>query len=176
MNVPENTVDAPASADMASADMVAAELIEELAARIRAGEHVDIDAYIAQHAEHADRLRALLPTLQVLADLSNSGSATVSPGIQGESNGVLGDFRIIDEIGRGGMGIVYEAEQISLSRRVALKVLPFAATLDDRQIQRFKNEAKAAGIPTSSPSTSSAASAAFISTRCSLSRGKRWRR
>src|SRR5436305_1668453 len=43
------------------------------------------------------------------------------------------------------MGIVYEAEQISLSRRVALKVLPYAATMDDRQIQRFKNEAKAAG-------------------------------
>src|SRR5690349_11234597 len=56
----------------------------------------------------------------------------------------LGDFRIVCEIGRGGMGIVYEAEQISLGRRVALKVLPFAATLDPRQLQRFKNEAHAA--------------------------------
>src|SRR5262249_704111 len=56
----------------------------------------------------------------------------------------LGDFRILREIGRGGMGIVYEAEQISLGRRVALKVLPFAATLDARQSQRFQNEARAA--------------------------------
>src|SRR5207248_254630 len=56
----------------------------------------------------------------------------------------LGDFRIIREIARGGMGIVYEAEQISLGRRVALKVLPFAATLDPKQLQRFKNEAQAA--------------------------------
>jgi serine/threonine protein kinase len=56
----------------------------------------------------------------------------------------LGDFRIIREVGRGGMGVVYEAEQISLGRRVALKVLPFAATLDARQLQRFKNEAMAA--------------------------------
>src|SRR5262249_52659542 len=48
------------------------------------------------------------------------------------------------EVGRGGMGIVYEATQISLGRRVALKVLPFAAALDDRQLQRFKNEALAA--------------------------------
>src|SRR5439155_20677629 len=47
-------------------------------------------------------------------------------------------------VGRGGMGVVYEAEQISLSRRVALKVLPFAATMDPRQLARFQNEARAA--------------------------------
>ncbi|MGE0376884.1 MAG: protein kinase, partial [Planctomycetaceae bacterium] len=61
------------------------------------------------------------------------------------ADGVLGDFRILREIGRGGMGVVYEAEQISLKRRVALKVLPFAAVLDKRQLQRFKTEAMAAG-------------------------------
>ena len=54
-------------------------------------------------------------------------------------------FRIVGELGRGGMGVVYEAEQLSIGRRVALKVLPFAALLDDRQLQRFKNEARAAG-------------------------------
>lgn len=56
----------------------------------------------------------------------------------------LGDFRLLREIGRGGMGVVYEAEQLSLSRRVALKVLPFVAVLDPRQLQRFQNEALAA--------------------------------
>jgi serine/threonine protein kinase/tetratricopeptide (TPR) repeat protein len=59
-------------------------------------------------------------------------------------NGTLGDFRILREVGRGGMGVVYEAEQISLARRVALKVLPFAATMDSRHLQRFQNEARAA--------------------------------
>ena len=62
----------------------------------------------------------------------------------GGENRLVGDFRILREIGRGGMGVVYEAEQISLSRRVALKVLPFASTLDAKQLQRFKNEAQAA--------------------------------
>lgn len=56
----------------------------------------------------------------------------------------LGDFRLVREIGRGGMGVVYEAVQLSLGRRVALKVLSFAATLDAKQLQRFHNEAQAA--------------------------------
>src|SRR5262249_44657258 len=56
----------------------------------------------------------------------------------------LGDFRIIREVGRDGMGVVYEAEQVSLGRRVALKGLPFAATMDSRHLQRFHNEARAA--------------------------------
>ncbi len=58
----------------------------------------------------------------------------------------LGDFRIVRELARGGMGVVYEAEQLSLGRRVALKVLPFAATIDERQLQRFKLEAQAAAL------------------------------
>ena len=58
--------------------------------------------------------------------------------------GTLGDFRLLREVGRGGMGVVYEAEQMTLRRRVALKVLPFAAALDHRQLERFRNEALAA--------------------------------
>src|SRR5205823_7951288 len=56
----------------------------------------------------------------------------------------IGDFELIREIGRGGMGVVYEARQISLDRRVAVKLLPFAAVLDSKQIARFKHEAQAA--------------------------------
>src|SRR4029079_5034367 len=56
----------------------------------------------------------------------------------------LGDYRLLRELGRGGMAVVYEAEQVSLGRHVALKVLPFAAVLDPKHLQRFKNEAMAA--------------------------------
>lgn len=58
----------------------------------------------------------------------------------------LGDFRIVRELGRGGMGVVYEAEQLSLGRRVALKTMTFAGTLDPRQLVRFENEAHAAAF------------------------------
>ena len=57
---------------------------------------------------------------------------------------MLGDFRLGREIGRGGIGVVYEARQISLGRRVAVKVLPPASLLDPRQLRRFEIEAQAA--------------------------------
>ncbi|MHC4946341.1 MAG: tetratricopeptide repeat protein, partial [Planctomycetota bacterium] len=56
----------------------------------------------------------------------------------------LGDFSIIREIGRGGMGVVYDARQISLKRNVALKVLPAHLTLRKEAVERFKREASTA--------------------------------
>jgi serine/threonine protein kinase len=98
----------------------------------------DLEAFFASHDE-MERLAAPLRDDAKRAAPSPSVSSQI-PGDIGQ----LGDFRLLREIGRGGMGVVYEAEQISLRRRVALKVLPFAAALDSRQLQRFKNEALAA--------------------------------
>src|SRR5438046_6589488 len=70
--------------------------------------------------------------------------STLSPPAALPAQQQVGEYRILREIGRGGMGIVYEAEQLSLGRRVALKVLPLASTMDAKQLQRFKNEARAA--------------------------------
>jgi serine/threonine protein kinase/Flp pilus assembly protein TadD len=132
-----------------SIDAVLAEIVEEVTNKLRVGEPVDIEAYVGAHPELAERLRRLLPALAVLADLGRSAAAgeavVVSPAPAPTAElAVLGDFRIVGEIGRGGMGVVYEAVQLSLGRRVALKVLPFAAALDPRQLQRFKTEAQAA--------------------------------
>jgi serine/threonine protein kinase len=74
-------------------------------------------------------------------------AAADGPRVQGTtSNRRIGDYELLGELGRGGMGVVYLARQISLDRQVALKVLPFAAALDSRQIERFRNEARAAAL------------------------------
>ncbi len=129
------------------ADSVLDDLIEALTARLQAGEPVDLEEVARRHPEHAERLQRLLPALVMMADLRDSSPRDLG-GIEasgpGPGPGLLGDFRILREIGRGGMGVVYEAEQISLDRRVALKVLPMAAALDVKQLQRFQLEAHAA--------------------------------
>ncbi len=128
-----------------SSDLLA-NLLEELTQQIDAGQAVDFDLYARQYPALADELRELLPTLQLVRDLKGNQDALTDPDeLSGESQ-ALGDFRLIREIGRGGMGVVYEAVQLSLGRRVALKILPFAAVLDPRQLARFKNEAMAAAL------------------------------
>jgi WD40 repeat protein/serine/threonine protein kinase len=132
-----------------SPDQALGVLVDELTARLQAGERIDFQAYLQEHPQYAEQLRQLLPALQMLADLGSSPGLGTASGVRTAAppediTGTLGDFRILREIGRGGMGVVYEAEQISLGRRVALKVLPFAAAMDARHLQRFKNEAQAA--------------------------------
>jgi serine/threonine protein kinase/Flp pilus assembly protein TadD len=132
-------------------DSIQAELVEQYLQRLQAGETVDLTDFAAQYPEHVDALRELLPALQMMADLSGSATRdrSGSPLSNASSDpelGVVGDFRILREVGRGGMGVVYEAEQLSLHRRVALKVLPLAGGLDPRQLQRFKTEAQAAAL------------------------------
>jgi eukaryotic-like serine/threonine-protein kinase len=133
-------------------DAALAKLVEDYLARLQAGETIDPSIFVAEHPEHAERLARLLPALELMDDLRRSsihaGSGlTLTPVLMetpGVAPGLLGDFQIVREAGRGGMGVVYEARQISLDRRVALKVLPIAAAMDPRQLQRFQLEARAA--------------------------------
>jgi len=126
-------------------------LEEYLAARER-GEWPDRRDFLARHAPVAARLAECLESLERLEQavhhfdpsrLEETGpflaaSLDLSPPTR------LGDYQIIRELGRGGMGIVYEAVQVSLGRSVALKLLPFTAAIDPRQVQRFQVEVQAA--------------------------------
>jgi tetratricopeptide (TPR) repeat protein len=123
--------------------------VAEYASALEAGEAPDPTAFQARHPEIASALarrleqlggpRAAPPGLPPAVALAPAPALTSM-----RTDAPLGDYRIVRELGRGGMGVVYEAEQISLQRRVALKVLPFPAALDGKQLQRFKNEAQAA--------------------------------
>jgi len=124
--------------------------VDDFTQRLNRGEQPDIKEYAVRYPQIAAVLRQVLPALQLLrvpAAAEWGGEARVGENDAEETiqpAGTLGDFRILRQIGRGGMGVVYEAEQISLGRSVALKVLPFAATMDARHLQRFQNEARAA--------------------------------
>ncbi len=123
-----------------------AQFVEQAVARLEAGEPVDVEAIVGTRVEYADRLRDLLPAIEGLLRLPPATSRTpgTAPPDISPSRAELGDFRLIREIGRGGMGTVFEAEQISMGRRVALKILPFATLADDKSLQRFHNEVRAA--------------------------------
>ncbi len=117
-------------------------LAEEFLSHVRQGLKPQIVDYCSRYPELASRINDLFPTLLMMEkcgeaatdELRNSDARTES----------IGDFQIIREIGRGGMGIVYEAEQKSLGRRVALKVLPPSATPSNSATERFRRESRSA--------------------------------
>lgn len=115
------------------------------------GEEPDEEALYDKHPSRATELRARVHKFLSMDRYFKGGGwktmqrSAVSPGDDDEVSGkTLGDFRLIREVGRGGMGVVYEARQISLDRIVALKVLPSHLTLRQDSIARFKSEASTA--------------------------------
>ncbi len=123
-------------------ELLAAEYMD----RLRQGQSPSTEEYAARHPELASEIRDLFPTIAATEQLkarqarSSGGRATLGPTRLER----LGDFRIIREIGRGGMGVVFEAEHVSLGRRVAVKVLPRQLLLDEKHLRRFEREARIA--------------------------------
>jgi WD40 repeat protein/serine/threonine protein kinase len=129
-------------------DVLLTRLADEFVARCRRGEQPSLQEYLDQHPELADDIRELFPALveieQVKQDRSEVQQSEARKLAEVLPLQQLGDYRILRVIGHGGMGVVYEAEQVSLGRHVALKVLPQALLLDARQKRRFEREARAA--------------------------------
>ena len=121
-------------------------LADEFAARYRAGERPSLQVYVDRHPELADDIRELFPAMVemelVKGDHQEAADQAAVPVASALRQ--LGDFRILREVGNGGMGIVYEAEQVSLGRHVALKLLPKNMLLDVQAKRRFEREAKSA--------------------------------
>jgi WD40 repeat protein/serine/threonine protein kinase len=127
-----------------SSDSVDYELInriaEEFTRRIRKGERPGVEEYCDRYPQVADDLRAVLPPLAEVEHVRDEDRATPAPELPELRR--VDEYQILREIGRGGMGAVYEAEDTRLGRRVALKVMAGART--GRGLERFKREARAA--------------------------------
>jgi serine/threonine protein kinase len=123
------------------------ELAEEFAHRWRAGERPSVEEYVQRYPQWADEIRAVLPAVVMMEQLKprREDAAPAAPALLSDQPPArIGEYRILCEIGRGGMGVVYEAEQGTLGRRVAIKVLPAHVLANETLRSRFHREAQAA--------------------------------
>ncbi len=130
------------------------ELAEQYLIRRRRGEHPTPEEYAARYPEHAARILELFPALELIEGLKptasdqNGSSGDASDGVAPASGDLrprrLGDYTLLREIGRGGMGIIYEAEHQSLKSHVALKVMHSRFRADRGYVRRFQTEARSA--------------------------------
>ena len=122
------------------------QITDSFVAELRAGRRPSVADYLEHYPELAEQLAELLPAIALLenhAAICNlRGSQLKRASLPSQQE--IGEFTIVREIGRGGMGVVYEAVQKSLGRHVALKVLSMPTLLNAKHLERFRFEARAA--------------------------------
>ncbi|MFM7515496.1 MAG: protein kinase domain-containing protein, partial [Pirellula sp.] len=128
------------------------QLADKFVSQLRAGLSPSIDQYALDHPEHAATIRSVFPSLVIVEkvsakdateSLASTNSLPKSPTGQNHHRN-FDDFHILRCIGQGGMGVVYEAIQESLQRKVALKVIHPGASVSTQNRNRFRREAESA--------------------------------
>jgi serine/threonine protein kinase len=122
-------------------------IADEFLEAFRQGKRPSVEEFVRRYPEQAAVIRDMLSALVLMEKAKapddpgprRPAAAAVAAPLQ-----QLGDYQLLREVGRGGMGVVYEAQQLSLGRHVAIKVLPSHALLDPRQLARFQREARSA--------------------------------
>lgn len=131
-----------------SASSLVSRCADEYLERLRRGERPTVAEYVQRFPHLSERLREYLPLVSMLEDAgSDSPPSQSEPSRRVAISPIpeqLGDYRLLREIGRGGMGIIFEAEQLSLGRRVALKLLMAPRAFDETGRARFQREARVA--------------------------------
>jgi tetratricopeptide (TPR) repeat protein len=125
-------------------ELLYGEVTDVIVAELRAGRRPNLEELARRWPTLADQFEEHVAQLAAVVRCAADETPPPAAAWPDELPPLLGDFRIVREVGRGGMGVVYEAEQLSLRRRVALKVLPNAWLLDPLRLHRFQQEAHAA--------------------------------
>ena len=128
------------------------ELADEFVLKLRGGQSPSIEHYAQAYPEHAAMIRSVFPSLMIVEKVSAKvTNESISPTLCATGSDptqfvpkAFDDFEILQCIGQGGMGVVYEAIQGSLQRRVALKVIHAQASASPRSRERFRREAESA--------------------------------
>ncbi|MHC2068562.1 serine/threonine-protein kinase [Bremerella sp. T1] len=128
-------------------------LLDELTERVQKGEAVDLDTVASQHPHLADDLKEVWGAV-MLADAVALNVSISQPDVAEEPIPEklsqlklpirFGDYELLEEIGRGGMGVVYKARQVSLNRTVAVKMILKAQLASEDELTRFLSEAESA--------------------------------
>jgi WD40 repeat protein/serine/threonine protein kinase len=134
--------------DLSSADPFG-QIADEFVEALRQGQRPSVEEFARRYPAHADEIREILPALALMEKAKSGDDAAGQQCLASAPAGAaplrqLGDYQLLREVGRGGMGVVYEARQLSLGRHVAIKVLPPSALLNPRQLGRFQREARSA--------------------------------
>ena len=136
----------PSSSSNGAEESLFGQVAGEFSERLARGELPEIDEYLTRYPQIAEWIRDVFPAIQALqgpAAVNGASHGRRKPWTELGEHQRLGDFLIQREVGRGGMGIVYEALQLSMGRRVALKILPLTTLTDERRLKRFQNEIRA---------------------------------